>query len=200
MDCPRLLLVKLQPEVLLQALLALGGVFIGLYLEWNVVELSAYAILASFFAFGGGIVGGWLDGLVGPKRALMIEITGMIATLAFQLSITPNSILYGLVPGFEIWDGPIFNTLSDVVYLSTAVFIAVTATAMQWKVPAEALTYGRSYSVEINLPGSTRKSDTIKFFIKDRSWRDRKDHEVLEISKHAKEKEINTHDVIPHDL
>ncbi|RIJ32031.1 MFS transporter [Henriciella algicola] len=113
----------------MQALLALGGVFIGLYLEWNVVELSAYAILASFFAFGGGIVGGWLDGLVGPKRALMIEITGMIATLAFQLSITPNSILYGLVPGFEIWDGPIFNTLSDVVYLSTAVFIAVTATA-----------------------------------------------------------------------
>ena len=113
----------------MQALLALGGVFIGLYLEWNVVELSAYAILASFFAFGGGIVGGWLDGLVGPKRALMIEITGMIATLAFQLSITPEAILYGLVPGFEIWDGPIFNTLSDVVYLSTAAFIAVTATA-----------------------------------------------------------------------
>lgn len=111
------------------ALLALGGVYIGLYLQWNVVELSAYAILASLFAFGGGIIGGWLDGLVGPKRALMIEIIGMIATLAFQLSITPDAILYGLIPGFEIWDGPIFNTLSDVVYLSTAAFIAITATA-----------------------------------------------------------------------
>ena len=111
------------------ALLALGAVYIGLYLEWNVVELSAFAILASFFAFGGGIVGGWLDGKVGPKRALMIEILGMIATLAFQLSITQDAILYGLVPGFTIWDGPIFNTLSDVVYLCTAAFIAVTATA-----------------------------------------------------------------------
>lgn len=111
------------------ALLALGAVYIGLFLEWNVVELSAYAILASLFAFGGGIIGGWLDGLVGPKRALMIEILGMIATLAFQLSITQEAILFGLIPGFEIWDGPIFNTLSDVVYLSTSAFIAITATA-----------------------------------------------------------------------
>lgn len=111
------------------ALLALGGVYIGLYLQWNVVELSAYAILASFFAFGGGLVGGWLDGLLGPKRALMVEIVGMLATLAFQLSITPDAIFYGLIPGFEIWDGPVFNTLSDVVYLSSAAFIAVTATA-----------------------------------------------------------------------
>lgn len=111
------------------ALLALGAVYIGLFLEWNVVELSAYAILASLFAFAGGIIGGWLDGLVGPKRALMIEIFGMIATLTFQLSITQQSILYGLIPGFQIWDGPIFTTLSDVVYLSTAAFIAITATA-----------------------------------------------------------------------
>ena len=111
------------------ALLALGAVYIGLFLEWNVVELSAYAILASLFAFAGGIIGGWLDGLVGPKRALIIEIFGMIATLTFQLSITQQSILYGLIPGFQIWDGPIFTTLSDVVYLSTAAFIAITATA-----------------------------------------------------------------------
>ena len=111
------------------ALLALGGVYIGLSLQWNVVELSAYAILASFFAFGGGLVGGWLDGLLGPKRALMVEILGMLATLAFQLSITPDAILFGLVQGFEIWDGPVFNTFSDVVYLCTAAFIAVTATA-----------------------------------------------------------------------
>ncbi|WP_300391340.1 MFS transporter [Henriciella sp.] len=113
----------------MSALLALGAVYIGLYLEWNVVELSAYAVLASLFAFGGGIIGGWLDGMVGPKRALMIEIIGMIATLAFQLSITQDAILYGLVPGFVIWDGPIFTTLSDVVYLSTAAAIAITATA-----------------------------------------------------------------------
>jgi UMF1 family MFS transporter len=111
------------------ALLALGAVYIGLFLEWNVVELSAYAILASLFAFAGGIIGGWLDGMFGPKRALMIEITGMIATLLFQLSITQDTILFGLITGFEIWDGPIFNTLSDVVYLSTSAFIAITATA-----------------------------------------------------------------------
>ncbi len=86
------------------ALLEHGGVHIGLYIQWTVVERSAY-------------------------RALMVEILGMLATLAFQLSITPDAILFGLVQGFEIWDGPVFNTFSDVVYLCTAAFIAVTATA-----------------------------------------------------------------------
>ncbi|MEM5515472.1 MFS transporter [Henriciella sp. AS95] len=111
------------------ALLTLGAVYIGLFLQWNLVELSAYAILASLFAFVGGLVGGWLDGQVGPKRALMIEITGMIATLVFQLSITQQSIFYGTIQNVALWDGPIFNTLSDLVYLSSAAFIAITATA-----------------------------------------------------------------------
>ena len=125
----RYLLARALYADAMAALLALGGVYIGLYLQWNVVELSAYAILASFFAFGGGLIGGWLDGLLGPKLALMVEILGMLATLVFQLSITPDAIFYGAIANFQIWDGPVFNTLSDVVYLTSAAMIAITATA-----------------------------------------------------------------------
>ena len=125
----RYLLARALYADAMAALLALGGVYIGLYLQWNVVELSAYAILASFFAFGGGLIGGWLDGLLGPKLALMVEILGMLATLVFQLSITPDAIFFGAIANFQIWDGPVFNTLSDVVYLTSAAMIAITATA-----------------------------------------------------------------------
>lgn len=111
------------------ALLALGGAFIGLHLKWNIVELSAYAIIASLFAFAGGLVGGWLDGRFGPKRALIIEITGMLATLLYQLSITPESIFFGAIPNVQVWDSPVFETISDLTYLSSAMFIAITATA-----------------------------------------------------------------------
>lgn len=111
------------------ALLTLGGVFIGLYLQWNVVELSTYAIIGSLFAFFGGLLGGVLDNRLGPKIALVLEISAMILVLTFQLSITPNTILFGLIPSYQVWDGPIFNTLSDLVYLSSALFLAITATA-----------------------------------------------------------------------
>jgi UMF1 family MFS transporter len=111
------------------ALLTLGGVFIGLYLKWNLVELSAYAIIGSLFAFFGGILAGFLDRYLGPKRALVFEIVGMLLVLTFQLSITPDTLFYGLVDSYQIWDGPIFNSLSDVVYLSSALLLAIVATA-----------------------------------------------------------------------
>ena len=111
------------------ALLTLGGVFIGLYLQWNLVELSAYAIIGSLFAFFGGLLAGVLDRAVGPKRALILEVTGLLLVLTFQLSITPDTLFYGLVDSYQVWDGPIFNSLSDVVYLSSALVLAVVATA-----------------------------------------------------------------------
>ena len=111
------------------ALLALGGTYITLFLGWNIIELTVYAIVASAFAFLGGIVGGFLDRALGPKMALVIEISGMLATLIFQLSITQQTILFGLIDSYPVWDGFAFQTMSDWVYLATAAFLAVTATA-----------------------------------------------------------------------
>ncbi|MCI4643420.1 MAG: MFS transporter [Hyphomonadaceae bacterium] len=111
------------------ALLALGATYTSLFLGWNLIELTAYAILGSAFAFIGGIVGGYLDNRFGPKRALIIEITGMLITLLFQLSITRESMFFGLLENTVVWDGPVFETVSDIVYLSSIAFLAVTATA-----------------------------------------------------------------------
>ena len=111
------------------ALLALGAVYVALFLDWGFLEMLSYAIFASAWAFGGGIFGGWLDHKVGVKNALIIEVIGMVMAMVAQLSITRDSIGFGLVGNFQIWDGIVFKTLSDVTYLSLISVVAVMATA-----------------------------------------------------------------------
>lgn len=111
------------------ALLALGAVYVALFLGWNFLEMLCYAIFASVCAFAGGIFGGWLEGRIGVKRALALEIFAMIVVGLLQLSITRDSLLLGLIPNFQVWDGLVFKTLSDLAYLALISVIAVTATA-----------------------------------------------------------------------
>lgn len=127
------------------AFLALGAVYVALFLEWNFMEMTAYAIFGSIWAFGGGLVGGWMDTKLGPKRSLIISIVGMVTTLVFQLSITQESLFFGLVANTQIWDGLVFQTLSDLVYLGSISIVAVTATA--------SISSSRSMLVHLAPPG-----------------------------------------------
>ncbi|MGP1282524.1 MAG: MFS transporter [Parasphingopyxis sp.] len=111
------------------ALLALGAVYVSLFLGWGFLEMTAYAIYASAWAFLGGLIGGWLDRRVGVKMALILEIIGMVAVLALQLSITNESLFYGLIDNVRVWEGLVFQDLSDLVYLGLAAVLAITATA-----------------------------------------------------------------------
>lgn len=127
------------------ALLALGAVYVALFLEWGFLEMTAYAIFGSIWAFGGGLFGGWMDTKFGPKVSLIISIVGMVATLAFQLSITQDTLFFGLVDNYQVWDGLIFQTLSDLVYLGSISVVAVTATA--------SISSSRSMLVHLAPPG-----------------------------------------------
>lgn len=111
------------------ALLTLSAVYVTLMFGWTIVEMSIYAILSSIVGFAGGVLGGWLDRRVGPKRALIIEISVMTAVLIFQLSITPTHLFFGLVENRQVWDAFIFANLSDVVFLLTIIPLASSATA-----------------------------------------------------------------------
>ena len=111
------------------ALLALGAVYVALFLDWGFLEMLCYAIFASAWAFGGGLFGGWLDNRVGVKRALIIEIVGMVTTMTLQFSLTKESLFFGLIENQQVWDGLVFQTLSDLAYLCLISVVAVTATA-----------------------------------------------------------------------
>ena len=127
------------------ALLALGGVYVALFLGWGVVEVTAYAIFGSIWAFGGGLFGGWMDTRFGPKISLIVSIITMVTILIFQLSITKDSLFFGLVNNFQVWNGVIFQTLSDLVYLVSVSVVAVTATA--------SISSSRSMLVHLAPPG-----------------------------------------------
>lgn len=111
------------------ALLALGAVYVALFLEWSFMEMISYAIFASACGFLGGLFGGWLDIKVGVKAALTIEILAMAATMGIQMSITQDSLFFGLIENYQVWDGLVFQTLSDLMYLGLISIVAVTATA-----------------------------------------------------------------------
>ncbi len=125
----KFLLARMFYADAMAALLALGAVYVSLFLGWGILEMTAYAIFGSAWGFGGGLFGGWLDTKFGPKHALIIEIIAMIAILVFQLSITRETLFFGLVDNYLVWNGLIFQTLSDLVYLGSISVLAVTATA-----------------------------------------------------------------------
>ncbi len=127
------------------ALLALGAVYVALFLGWGILEMTAYAIFGSIWAFGGGLFGGWMDTRFGPKTSLIVSIVAMVSTLAFQLSITRDTLFFGLVDNFQVWDGLIFKTFSDLVYLGSISVVAVTATA--------SISSSRSMLVHLAPPG-----------------------------------------------
>lgn len=119
------------------AMLTIGAVYVSGVLEWSSQQLAVYGILASFFAVAGGFLGGFLDGLLGPKRALIFELSTAILIGIFQLSITQEALLFGLIPGDQIvWEGGIFQTLSDVSYLvaviPAAIFLVATISSSRY--------------------------------------------------------------------
>lgn len=125
----KFLLARMFYADAMAAYLALGAVYVALFLGWGPLEMIAYAIFASAFAFLGGLIGGWLDTRFGPKRALIAEICLMLVSLALHLSITQETLFYGLVDNVQVWDGLVFQTLSDLVYLGVASLLAIAATS-----------------------------------------------------------------------
>lgn len=114
----------------MSALLTLGAVFSSTFLGWSGVEILFYGIAGVLFGAVGGFVGGYLDRLLGPKMALIWEISALVLLLLIQLSITPDSLFFGLVPSGEpIWDSPYFDTLSDIVYFLFVIPVAIAVVA-----------------------------------------------------------------------
>jgi MFS transporter, UMF1 family len=114
----------------LTAVMTLAGVYTATFLGWSGLEVALYGIYGSVFAAIGAFCAGPLDRALGAKGAIIVEIVVTMIMIAALLSITPDSIFYGLVPGnHAVWGGPVFNTLSDVTYLVFVGVIAASITA-----------------------------------------------------------------------
>ena len=113
------------------AILIYAGIYATGVMGWGALEMLAYGVLLSVLATLGGFVGRWLDAGFGPKRAVQIEIgMSLLGIIAF-LGMAPDRILYfwmwDVAAHPPLWDGPVFRTLPELVFLligfSNAVFI-----------------------------------------------------------------------------
>jgi len=103
------------------ALLAIGGVYASGVMHWATLEMLAYGILLSIAAVFGGLLGGFMDAKFGPRQAVRIEVTGALLCLVGQLSMGRDHMLFVIhfdpAAHAPIWNGPIFRTLPEIVYL-----------------------------------------------------------------------------------
>lgn len=105
----------------MNAVLIYAGVYAIGVMKWGPLEMLVYGILLSIFAVIGGFVARWLDGALGPKAALRIQISVTAVSLTAMLGVAPNRILYLWVydPAAHapLWDGPVFRHLPDWVFI-----------------------------------------------------------------------------------
>jgi UMF1 family MFS transporter len=111
------------------AILLFGGVYAAGVMRWGTLELLAYGVILSIVAVIGGGVGAWLDGRLGAKRAIQIEILLILASQAAVLGGGRERILYRPAPAEPLWDAPMFRTLPELAFLAAAFLTAIGVTA-----------------------------------------------------------------------
>ncbi|MCF8503790.1 MAG: MFS transporter [Caulobacter sp.] len=115
------------------ALLIFSGIYTAGVMQWQILEMLAYGILLSIFAVAGGLCGAVFDNMFGPRNAVRIEITGSLICLIAWLGMGRDRILYfwSYDPAAHapLWNGPMFRTLPEALYLLIGFGVAVFVTA-----------------------------------------------------------------------
>ena len=76
----------------LNALYAFGGTYAALVLNWSIVQVGIFGIIAAIFSAIATFVGGLVDERTGPKPIIIAMILVLIAVCAFILGMTRDSI------------------------------------------------------------------------------------------------------------
>lgn len=115
------------------ALIIFSGIYAAGVMNWGVLQMTAFGVLMSFFAALGGLLASVLDRVVGPKRAVQLEIIGTIIGLVTLLTVSPAGMKYiftAQADAAPLWNGPVFTTLPELVFLALGGIVAVFNTAI----------------------------------------------------------------------
>ena len=116
----------------LTGILIFTGIYAAGVMGWKTVELLAYGILLSSFSVVGGLAAGWLDGRLGSKLALKLEIVGVIISQLLSLGNTRTSLFfqpYDPAAHAPLWNSPFFRTAPELALIGCGFLGAVTVTA-----------------------------------------------------------------------
>jgi len=115
----------------MNAILIYAGIYAIGVMKWHALEMLGYGVILSVLAVLGGFVGRWLDAGLGPKNAVRVSIGMSLLGIIGFLGMAPDKILYfwpyDAAAHTPVWDGPIFRTLPEVIFLligfNNAIFI-----------------------------------------------------------------------------
>lgn len=113
----------------LTAILIFGGLYAAGTMHWGTLQMIGYGIALSVAAVGGGLAAGRLDMALGPRRAVMLELLLVIAAEAAVLTVRPGTALFMTVPTTPLWDGPMFTTRAELIFLGLGCLLAIGVTA-----------------------------------------------------------------------
>ena len=110
-------------------------VFFGIYatgvMHWRALDMLMIGIILTVLAVCGGLLARGFDSVLGPRRAVQMEILMSLIGIVALLGMAPDRILYlwAYDPAAHppLWNGPFFRTLPDWIFIligfSNAVFI-----------------------------------------------------------------------------
>jgi UMF1 family MFS transporter len=117
----------------MSAVLLFAGVYARGVMHWGALEMLVYGMALTVLAVIGGFVGGALDGWLGPRRAVQIQIGATLVAVIALLGMAPDRILYfwpyDAATHAALWRGPMFRTLPEVIFILIGFVNAVFITA-----------------------------------------------------------------------
>ena len=99
--------------------------------DWGGAERLMVGVFLTVFAIAAGFIGGWLDDIVGSRKAIIFTISGNVVALLAAVSITPTTIFFIEFEGLDepVWDFAFFRTLPEIAYLIVSVLFALFITS-----------------------------------------------------------------------
>lgn len=116
----------------LTAILVFTGVYAAEAMGWQTLDLLGYGMVLCIFSSIGGSAAGWLDSRVGPKRALDMEILGVVLSQVLTLASGRTSFFYRSYDPTRhapLWNGPMFRTAPEIGLLLSGCLMAVSVVA-----------------------------------------------------------------------
>lgn len=112
------------------AILAYSGIIAAGVFKWDMTGLIFFSIILSPFSIGGGFLGGWLDKVIGSKRAILISILLSCLFMLGAVSMTREHVFFffSVEPSRPVWDFPYFQTLPELLFIANYMALAVTVT------------------------------------------------------------------------
>ncbi|HEX6959616.1 MAG TPA: MFS transporter [Ferrovibrio sp.] len=109
----------------LVAIIGFGGIYAAGIFGWGTTELGLFGIVLNVVAIPAVIAGGWLDDRIGSKRAVQIAIVAVAMGALGILSITADSVLFGISVAPRAADAGLFGSAGERVFFLCAFLLGI---------------------------------------------------------------------------